>query len=457
MITNPGSKLINNINIEQEQKLNKRKVIPEYVSKDYYKDITDKQTRINQVTTDYFYLLDMALATYYANKDDIYVNVMTKDIYLPVLVFVKYISDNEVYIYEVPSDKLKTTFDTKYKNILDITSAMKFLNELANNYKSDKKTFNDLIFGKYVFSNVTYPNIIVQERKVVEIKEIIKQDACKQEACKQEAIKAASTDTTCVILPGMPNNTCLCPIGYVSKNNNCVVGVPDYTQAQSYNYKYEDFNNKCSVKDYIYDPMTTNQFRSDLSQTDPIFQQISICRSINCPSDFNTVGNSCTKQINNKNLTILKPIYLSIPISFDKSQQQSDNTYDYNTLPNDIRNKTVLTDYINLYKAAIDILVINKFEFYQVYQNRTTDVEFLNLVNFIPVLKFAKYTEDNKLYIEQLSQSDLQNEINNAYPNFMKDPKFKVQGIHIQIFIILASNLYNSNPTECNQAILGIS
>jgi len=153
---------------------------------------------------------------------------------------------------------------------------------------------------------------------------------------------------------------------------------------------------------------------------------------------------------------MLKPSYWSIPVSYDKSLEATDN-YNYQNLSKDQLSNTVLNDYMESYKDAINTLVVNKYELNQVYKNRKTDLEFLNVGNFIPVLKFTKYIEDYKIYIEQINQNDLQNAINNTYPNYMTDPKFKVGSLHIQVFMILASNLYNTNPTDVNGVLLNMS
>jgi hypothetical protein len=113
-----------------------------------------------------------------------------------------------------------------------------------------------------------------------------------------------------------------------------------------------------------------------------------------------------------------------------------------------------LSRLMDIYKTAIQTLVTHKVMFYDVYKNRNTDLVFLNIPKFAPVLLYAKYIEDNKQQIESIDPIIKREAFSKLFPNFTEDQTYYVQGLHIQAFIILASNLYNIYRSDFNAALL---
>lgn len=358
-IDNPGRVTLQEMQVEENHREEIRKLIPTYVSKDIYKAINDKQKRNQQVANDYFYLLDLAVACYFANKTDIQTNAMNNEKYIPVLVFSKYIIDYEFYIADVPADVMKNRFNEKYSKTPGIDDAMKFLNNLASMYKKDKRSYNFVIFEKFakvVSQEATCPGAFYMQPAAVSAGAL---------AVAQESIKLPSATTT------------------------------------------------------------TNTTTSITPQTPTA--------PTNTPVYTSTSGE--TAKVTNKPGLVQQESYLTV---------NSAN-----------RNNVVLQDFLKIYKLAIETCVTNKHDFFALYESRKTDAEFLNVGAFIPVLAYAKYIEDNQKHINNIDPVVLRNAINNLYPNFLRDQRFYVQGTHIQVFIILASNLYDSNSYEVNQLLLG--
>jgi hypothetical protein len=126
---------------------------------------------------------------------------------------------------------------------------------------------------------------------------------------------------------------------------------------------------------------------------------------------------------------------------------------DYAIMPIDARNQAVLKDLKDYFKNAIEALLASKEQLYDLYVVRKTDNEFLKVRNFVPVLQYAKFLEDNKTYLDQVNPTDKSNVLQQLYPDFNSNMIFYVQGMHIQTFIIIASNLYNTVPSDVNHVI----
>ena len=134
-------------------------------------------------------------------------------------------------------------------------------------------------------------------------------------------------------------------------------------------------------------------------------------------------------------------------------QQPNQSTKSYVLLSSDERNQTVLQNSINLLKIAVESIIANKQELYKVYEQRKSDSEFLNVYSFVPVLVYVKYIEDNKDVLNQIDPLIQQDVLNKTLLNFTTDPKYYVQDLHAQVFILIGSNLYTLNPSGVNKAI----
>ena len=140
-------------------------------------------------------------------------------------------------------------------------------------------------------------------------------------------------------------------------------------------------------------------------------------------------------------------VYQEMPI-----ESQITDVFTYSTLTNEARNEMVIKDFLNLYETTIESLETNKDELYNIYQNRMTDFEFLNVYAFRPVLIYAKYIEDNRELINQIDQQ-IQDVIAQKYPDLNSNPRYFVSQLHVETFILIATNLYSTSPTEVDNAL----
>lgn len=99
-----------------------------------------------------------------------------------------------------------------------------------------------------------------------------------------------------------------------------------------------------------------------------------------------------------------------------------------------LNNKKDKDELLSIYEDAVSALSINEEDFYEIYKNSDSDLDFLENIgkDFYPVLYYAKYIEDNKSYFYDL---DLKNDMTNINPSF----------------IIYASELYYKFPLEVNK------
>lgn len=305
-------------------------LIPTYLSDDIYKDIQDKSLRNDIVLRDYFYLLDLANRAYH-NGNTTVANVLQDEKYLPIAVFGKYIVDYEHYISDVPSEKMKAEFQSKFSLVPDIMEVMKFLNQVSQMYKDDRRSFDFVIFEKYA--------------KVI-------------------------SDT----------NTC-----------------PSCTIKQEYIY----VNVPVPV---IQEQTTTNRQPTNMTQSETVTQP------------------ETPKPILSPNVEAIK-------------------------------GASLLEQFVDVYSKAIMALVQHKVEFYNLYHTKQTDVDFIRNANFAFVLRYTKFLADNQTQIDQLDQTEVMKYMKLAAPNFMTDDLYTINGMHVQVFIILASNLYQSNRLEVNKAL----
>lgn len=293
-----------------------RMLIPTYLSYDIYKDITNKQQRIDQIIIDYFYLLDLANKTYHSTTAPIVKDSLLQDEkYLPIIVFAKYIVDNEQYISDVPAEKMKAEFQQRFSMVSDMTTVMQFLNEVSQTYRNNKSSFDNVIFEKYV-----------------------------------QVISDKNTCPSCITLPEQES------------------------------------------------PTMGETFNQPVTQPETIATQVAIAPTM-----------------------------------------------------------SLLEQFVDVYSKTIAALVQHKVEFYNLYQTKQTDADFIKNANFGFVLRYAKFIYDNQTQIDQLDQTEVMKHMMLAAPNYMTDPIYSINGMHVQSFIILASNLYQTNRSEVNLALSNLS
>jgi hypothetical protein len=158
----------------------------------------------------------------------------------------------------------------------------------------------------------------------------------------------------------------------------------------------------------------------------------------------------------------LKPPDVIIPVSANTVVTPTKNTNVIGTSltrgelevkpPSVIRNDDINTSLLHLYKKAIEALINNKETFYKIYKKRKTDAEFLNVPSFAPVILYVKFLEENKENTN-INPTIVKEGMNKLFPNFTTDERYFVHDMHIQTFLVLASNLYVYSASETNMSL----
>lgn len=477
----------NKVNVDSEWRRTKSVIIPSYVSKDEYKDIKDMATRNKRVFTDYFYLLDLAIRSYY--ECDIN-NYKTDRKCLPILVFAKYAIDYDSYIRNINPADYKKEFDAKYSKMPNVLKIMDFLNKAAIDYSYDKDGFNAIIFdisrggASEPSCKLASNERIIYQEKIVEKPYILQNSlGCNiikmytdADIYKDMSLDARNTsilsDVVVVLKAAIRNyhdyevdirnllqslqvNPLQGTCNKTSDNNSALYDSEKYLRilaAVKYLLMYDNYIEMipASQRDVI-----LQQFESETAAFDAL-SQIIFYTLFDMPGFMTAVNGMYSKYCNKleevKPQPCIQPVS-NCAVSTPNVQPLKKEATDYAIMPTEARNKAVLTNLGEYFKNAIETLVSAKEQLYEIYKNRKTDKEFLQIKNFVPVLQYAKFIEDNKVYLDQISPTDKTTVLKTLYPDFDNNQIFYVQGLHVQMFIIIATNLYTTIPFDVNNVI----
>lgn len=439
-ISNPNYIVYQEMETNAKKRDDIRKLVPTYVSKDIYKDISNRN---DVFLNDYFYLLDLALRCYYDNTSDISNNLKNNEKYIPVLVFCKFIVDYDSYVRDIPKDTIKNRFASLYG---DRTEGMKFLDTIATDYEHNKDSFNHIIFEKY-YKHESNQNIIpkcIASEPVKQSQTQPIQASCNNNqplACKhvkqyllEDIYKNMSKDK---IEPALKEHF---NILLTSAINNLDKSIPISLENNKFIDTWIFAKYVIMYDDYITRFDDIVQIKDNIDSFDTIMSFVS-------KSVLNY--NSLVKSINN--FLVKNCGFNGINSVQSESHAMIQNM---NMMSADGRNTNMLDTLINLFKTAISTLITNKTDLFKRYQTRNSDTEFLRISTFKPVLEYAKFIEDNKAYLNQIDPTAQKAAFSNLYQDFLTSDKFYVNGMHLQLFILLASNIYLSYPDDVNKALL---
>jgi hypothetical protein len=498
-IKNAGYSVYQEQITEQERIAKLKKYVPDYVNKDIYVDLK-KDERTKKILQDYFYLLSMAIQTYFKNKEDILINLKKKEIYLPVLVFIKYEYDYSVYIRDIPTDVIDKMYRDTYGKIDCIEEAGAFLHKLSIAYVKNRKEYDDIIYHKFynkkldINTSATCPTATCHSIDSKSSGETVYGERLVMPLSLICEYKKNYIDT---------NPFSLLPLD-VRRTKFLDVSIEMYKLAfenysknlMFYNNVIDKFNKNEDTSAILFenkfceDMLLTLQFfllygdyveeipiefsqgkliENDLdlrlpkykSFIDTLFTCIMICVVNNDAFEKYLNSIDCTTPVYYTYTTVTGPSITDIPkpgiLPIIEQEAPLDRSLYYLTLTIDDRSRVILEDFVIILKNAVDAIVTNKVDFYKVYINITTGNEFLYMPKFIPVLKYAKFIKDNNQYMTEIDETLKTQAIDTLYPDFNSDSKFYIQGTHAQVFLILANSLYETEQNNVNKAILRLT
>ena len=222
---------------------------------------------------------------------------------------------------------------------------------------------------------------------------------------------------------------------YIVDNSVYISDIPATTMKEQFDAKYKNIDTKEAMK-YLNEVATL--YRQDKNKINRIiFGEMSVNQA-QCPS--------CV-------LNTIKPEV--VYVTKQEACPKVTTTQEVMRKPA-LALKPTLEQFVSLFKTAVDCLVTNKTDFYNLYQNRLSNLEFLKVPKFAPVLAYAKYLEDNQHALNMIDPIQQRDALDAAVPQFFTNRIYYVQGIHVQLFIILATELYQTNPTEVNQLLASL-
>jgi len=132
----------------------------------------------------------------------------------------------------------------------------------------------------------------------------------------------------------------------------------------------------------------------------------------------------------------------------------------YVDLPDDQMVISVEKDYFNLFEKCINSILHNRLMFEGKWQDLNHPIG-LQYKNYIPIVKFAKYSLDYEKYLEKTSQQRFALKVETTYPHFKDNSKYFVvlqnntckKRVHILFFIKRAIDLYFNYKNEVNQCL----
>lgn len=453
-ISNPGYKMFVDLESQHKKMEEFRKIVPSYVSKDIYKEIPVKTDRDKKFLDDYFYLLDLAIRSYQANPKNVS-EIMTKEVYLPILVWAKFTVDYDKYLRSVDASVLEKRFISIYGKTPNINATMSLLRSVQDIYIKDHSSINRVIFG----SSVTQESLIPRCNSYEPVEKIVYQEL---------HITKPSTD---VCSYAMHNNTYLT----LPKEVQVRKFPADFWMLLRLAIKtYEDnkptFDNVMKQEKYITilvfsrfavkNQDFVNSLPSEItnmyiSQNSDLLAKKEAMKFIDTfvirykanPSEIDAI---IYKQCHQN--TSCNQDSASVGKTQEPVKKESNS---YISLPVEQRNAAVMYDFLNVFKNAVEAILSNKAEMLNAYKARKSDTEFLKLYSFTPALLYAKFIEDNKDYLNQVDPIQRKQQLVTLYPDFMTNERFYIEGVHIQVFLIIASNLYIGSPRNVDLAIYG--
>lgn len=444
-INNPGYKMFVDLETTQKKRDEFRKMVPSYVSKDVYKDISNKADRDKKFLEDYFYLLDLAIRAYQSNPKG---DIMSNEAYLPVLAWAKFSIDYDKYVRALDAKAIESRFASTYGKTPNIEGTMKFLRSVQDSYSKDPAAFNKAIFG----DTVSQESLVPKCSSYSPVEKTVYQEVY---------VTRASTD--------------VCSYGM---QKNSYAGLPKDVLVRKLPADFwmllRIAVNVSLDKPSFENVMTQQKYLPVLVFSKFVVNNHDLLKSL--PDDITSMYVSQNSDLLAKpeSLKIIDTFvsrYRSNPSEIDaivykactsagvaqketpKPAKKDPNSY--LLLPTTQRNQAIMYDFLNVFKNAVESIVTNKASLLKVYQSRKSDVEFLNIYEFVPALIYAKFIEDNKEYLNQVDPNERKQMLTSLYPDFMTNERFYTQGIHVQVFLIIASNLYDGSPRDVDIAIYG--
>lgn len=133
----------------------------------------------------------------------------------------------------------------------------------------------------------------------------------------------------------------------------------------------------------------------------------------------------------------------------------------YLNLSEKVRNEQVFNDYLTIFINAVNSVLNNKLKFTNFYTN-LDNPKSLQLICNLPLIKFAKYSNDYSLYLEKLDSNEFYNSINKIFPNFqhgkeyfidVKISDFKTAHVHVTECISKSIILYSNHMNDVNECL----
>lgn len=133
----------------------------------------------------------------------------------------------------------------------------------------------------------------------------------------------------------------------------------------------------------------------------------------------------------------------------------------YLNLADKVRNEQVFNDYLIIFVNAVNSVLNNKIKFTNFYTNLDKPIA-LQLICNLPLIKFAKYSIDYALYLENLDSNEFYNSLNKIFPNFqygkdylidVKISDFNISKVHITECISKSIVLYKNYMNDVNQCL----
>jgi hypothetical protein len=422
-----------------------RKMVPSYVSKDVYKDISNKTDRDKKFLDDYFYLLDLAIRAYQSNPKG---DVMKNESLLPVLVWAKFSADYDKYTRALDVNVYETRFKSVYGKTPDIDVTMKFLWSVQDMYSKDPGTVNKIIFGDMVSQESIVPKCSSYSPVEKTVYQEVYVTKAGNDVCYYGLQKNAYT--------GMANDVLVRKLSadywlLLRLAVNASLDKPSFENVMKQE-KYVPIlvfskfavMNQGLVKSLPQD--ITNMYISQNSDLLAKAESLKLIDTVVARYKINP------EEIDD---IIYKACMSAGAVQQEARKPAKKDPNSYLLLPTEQRNEVIMYDFLNVFKSAVESLVTNKDELLKVYQSRKSDADYLKIYTFLPALIYAKFIEDNKDYLNQVDPNQRKQMLETLYPDFTTNDRFYVQGTHIQVFLIIASNLYNGSQRDVDIAIYG--
>ena len=447
-ITNPGYKMFLDLESSQKKRDEFRRLVPSYVSKDVYKDIPSKQDRDKRFLDDYLYMLDLAIRSYQANPGGVS-EVLSRAEYLPVLAWAKFSVDYDKYTRALDAGTFDTRFKSTYGQVPNIDAAMAFLRSVQDMYSTDPRAFNTAIFGDRVTQESRVPSCQSYAPK----DRVVYQEVYISKPSTDICLYALQNNAYAGLQKDVLSRRLLADFWMLMRLavNAYEDGKPSF-QAVLAQQKFSPilvFAKFVNVNKAYIDGLPEDMRVAYFSQNADI---LSKSEALKLVDTFVSRYKTNPEEIDR---ILYKGCTVGTQQEAPKPAKKDPNSY--LVMPAEQRNEAVLYDFLEVFKNAVESIVANKTTLFSLYQSRKSDVEFLQAYEFVPALLYAKFVEDNKEYLNQIDPTLRKQQLTALYPDFTTSERFYVQGIHAQVFLIIASNLYIGSPRDVDIAIYGRS